>query len=198
LAYSAPGHRIRRRATRRAHRGGPEANRLVAVDSRFTRLDVNATSGERRHRTSADRAIRTNEDACRDTKLYAHVYDDTTRQKVALLASQYANLAQWQGVENVVSSALSRGGRAPYRWLRPTLVVHDLKSDGACAATLHSFLRAHIADWYSPDVICVLPAPVGTPAALASCSVATSSPHRWRLIQSESLANGLARRNDAH
>jgi hypothetical protein len=90
-------------------------------------------------------------EVCKGRKLYAHVYDDTTRQRVSDLQWKDLNGAELKGVENVVATALARGRRPPYRWSQPTLVVHHLEADGECAAEIQAFVQNRTAGWYAHD-----------------------------------------------
>ncbi|KRD72770.1 hypothetical protein ASE43_19325 [Lysobacter sp. Root983] len=81
--------------------------------------------------------------------VYVQVYDEVTRTRASNLPwTELTPAATMPGIEDVVRSARARKGDAPKSYTQPTLVVHRMDDQGACAAALGEWLQPNIADWY--------------------------------------------------
>jgi hypothetical protein len=86
-------------------------------------------------------------DACRSrpTRLYVQIYEEASRDQVEGLAwGHLGDAMKMQGVENVSITAAAQGRRRPTPYAVPTLVVHDLGRDRACAAALADWIALQL------------------------------------------------------
>lgn len=82
--------------------------------------------------------------------VYVQVYDEATRKRAAALPwAQLKPAATMPGIENVARSARARNADPPKSYLQPSLVVHRMDDQGACAAALKDWLTPNIAAWYA-------------------------------------------------
>lgn len=68
-------------------------------------------------------------------RLFPQVYDNCSLLKVAAFRKEVGQGVNVQATENVVISARRAGRREPYRWTRPTFIVHD-PAQNECAEKL--------------------------------------------------------------
>ncbi|UHQ22362.1 hypothetical protein LVB77_17075 [Lysobacter sp. 5GHs7-4] len=81
--------------------------------------------------------------------VYVQVYDEATRLRAAALPwAQLKPAAAMPGIENVVRSARARNAEPPKSYRQPTLVVHRMDDQGACAAALKDWLAPQLTAWY--------------------------------------------------
>ncbi|SFK37142.1 hypothetical protein [Lysobacter sp. cf310] len=88
---------------------------------------------------------------CHRQVVYVQVYDEATRARAAALPWKTLQPgATMPGIENVVRSARARNADAPKAYAQPTLVVHRIDDDGACAEALKDWLTPQLSAWYGP------------------------------------------------
>lgn len=81
----------------------------------------------------------------RPRRLFVQVYEESSREVVSGLA--WGNVAaslRMQGIENVAITAAAQGRGAPIPHPVPTLIVHDLARDKACAVALTQWIAAQL------------------------------------------------------
>lgn len=85
--------------------------------------------------------------------LYVQVYDEATRDGISKVPWSNAYV-RVPGIENVVATAAAKGRPSPYRWPKPTLVIHNTTKDGECTRALATWLAQQLAGVYgaSTDV----------------------------------------------
>jgi hypothetical protein len=81
----------------------------------------------------------------RPKRVFAQIYEESSRGVVAGLPWETVGASlRMQGIENVAITAAAEGRGAPKPHPAPTLIVHDLARDRACAVALTQWIAAQL------------------------------------------------------